>query len=548
MGIKNKLLSTCIVAVALLNTTGVYADNKDDLLNKINSLETSLSVLKTSSTNDLETAVSDLSKKYDDVYSSLGYSTSEVNYLVSLGKLSTNYKADLITEYTELKSLISSKTTDELDDLTSIEDNIKFNYSTVSDNQKTTLLGSITDIENNYTGLQTSFSEKVSSLKSEYTTNLANYKTTVKSAFDANKTTISALTDFSKKYEKLYSVNKEFEENYNEFKKAYLAYGSNLNSFSDERQAYYVSLLKKELEKIRDVNLEANKSLATYESDINRLMEILLENFSNSLKLKIADSYGLVFSDTDITSITAKYDTAKSRYYDADGNILASKVLANTGATQEIEYIYDKLSEINTKVVTLIGTGANSNTFENVKIRLENEMVKYYNANYEGYRQDLLLKLKEKLNIVSLEAKNVILAADTIDLRYSLLNDKITKSNDANYINEQVAAYKKEVAIYSYLNSDIINKKLSTLDNNLSIFAVKKELGQFKYNKMSQTKYDASLVAIFNKLKTKYPEKHTQKLNTVLTKVNSLLENGKLSDKNRFMLLCVKLNILNYLK
>lgn len=175
-------------------------------------------------------------------------------------------------------------------------------------------------------------------------------------------------------------------------------------------------------------------------------------------------------------------------------------------------------------------------------------MVKYYNANYEGYRQDLLVKLKEKLNIVALEAKNTILAADTIDLRYSLLNDKISKSNDIAYINSQITAYKKEVAIYNYLNSDVINKKLATLEYNLEVFAIKKELGQFKYNKMSQTKYDASLTGIFTKLKTKYPEKYSEKLKALVTKINTLLENGKLSDKNRFMLLCVKYNIINYIK
>jgi len=94
-------------------------------------------------------------------------------------------------------------------------------------------------------------------------------------------------------------------------------------------------------------------------------------------------------------------------------------------------------------------------------------MIRFYNENYQGYREDLLLKLKEKLNIIALEAKNVILAADTIDLRFSLLNDKISKSNDINYINEQIANFKKDVAKYSYLNNSALNLKLSNLNANL---------------------------------------------------------------------------------
>jgi hypothetical protein len=174
-------------------------------------------------------------------------------------------------------------------------------------------------------------------------------------------------------------------------------------------------------------------------------------------------------------------------------------------------------------------------------------MIKFYNDNYKNYREDLLLKLKEKLNIVALEAKNTILASDTIDLKYSLLNDKISASNDIDYINAKIAEFKKDVSKYSYLKSETLNKKLASLDHNLKIFVVKKELSSFKYNKMDKTKYDKELLIIFEKLKSKYPDDYIVRLNTVIDKIDKLLST-KLNDKTRFMLLCVKLNILNYIK
>jgi hypothetical protein len=64
-----------------------------------------------------------------------------------------------------------------------------------------------------------------------------------------------------------------------------------LTTFSEEKQKYYVDTLKSELEKIRDVNIEANKNLENYKVDINRLIDILVENFANSLKNKIDNSY-----------------------------------------------------------------------------------------------------------------------------------------------------------------------------------------------------------------------------------------------------------------
>jgi hypothetical protein len=66
-------------------------------------------------------------------------------------------------------------------------------------------------------------------------------------------------------------------------------------------------------------------------------------------------------------------------------------------------------------------------------------MVKFYNSNFESYRDDLKAKLKEKLDLNALETKNALLASDSIDLRFSLLNDKISKSNDLTFIQEQIS-------------------------------------------------------------------------------------------------------------
>jgi hypothetical protein len=99
-------------------------------------------------------------------------------------------------------------------------------------------------------------------------------------------------------------------------------------------------------------------------------------------------------------------------------------------------------------------------------------MVKYYNDNYQSYREDLLAKLKEKLDLNSLETKNALLASDSIDLRYSMLNDKIVKSTDLAYIKDQVSTFKSDISKYSYLNNASLNKKIKKLNNNLDIYII----------------------------------------------------------------------------
>jgi len=547
LGLKNKFLIALIVIISTTNFV-LAQTNKEYLLNKIDTLETNLVTLKTNSSKDLEDKVFALSKSFDDLFITLWYDTKTINYLVSLWKISSNFKEDLSLELNTLNKEITNKTTAELNSLSTIKNNIRLNYSTVSDSEKVALENSIKNIESNYTNLSKTFAGKIITLNTKYTSVLKDYEIDIKNIYNSNTTTIATLNDFSTKYENLFSVYSQFDSNYQKFKDTYLAFAWELTLFSEEKQKYYVDVLRKELEKIRDINIERNKWLENHRLDINRLIEILVQNFENSLILKINDSYWVIYSDTDISSIISRFNTIKNRYYDLDWRLKASEVISNTWSLEELNFVFEKLNIINSKIANLLWTWTTSNSLSNVKIRLENEMIRFYNENYQGYREDLLLKLKEKLNIIALEAKNVILAADTIDLRFSLLNDKISKSNDINYINEQIANFKKDVAKYSYLNNSALNLKLSNLNANLWVFIVQKELAQFKYNKMSQAEYKAQLDKILPQLKAKYPQSYISKLETLIVKIDKLLENPKLNDKTRFVLLTVKLNVLNFIK
>lgn len=545
MILRNKIFVSIVAILFTFNFS--YADNKTDLLSEITTLETNLVSLKSNSINDLDSKISVLMSNYDNVFINLTYDSKTVDYLVSLWKINSNFKQDLLLELSTLKNEILSKINIEISSLNTVKDDVNYKYTTISDNEKTNIESRINNINNNYKNLGDTFVWKINLLNSKYTTNLENYTNNLKSVVESNKITIDLIKDFASKYEILYTLNAEFEKNHNSFKETYLSYAWDLTLFSENKQKEYVETLKTELERLRDANIDANKSLENYKPDIDRFINILLENFENSLFLKIADSYWIIYSDSNINSIISRFNTLKNRYYDLDWNLKAKEVISNTGALKEVSFLQEKLWEINTKIKILLWDENTSNTIDNVKIRLENEMIRFYNSNYQNYREDLLLKLKEKLNITALETKNSILAADTIDLRYSLLNDKISVSNDIKYINTQIDNFKKDVAKYSYLNSDILNTKITNLDNNLSIFVIQKELTQLKYNKMSSTKYETQLSGIFNQLKTKFPSNYKNKLNIVLGRVNKALE-YKLTDKNKHMLLIIKLEILKFIK
>lgn len=545
----NKILTLSFLWVFLLSTNTFAATNKETLISNITTLETKINTTKTSNISNLEDVVTTLSTNFDTAVTDLWYTSQDVEYLVSLWKISTNFKTDLITEQASIKSDLNTAISNELSTLDALKDNINYNYTTVSDSQKVSFDSQISTIDDNIDNISETYTSKIDKLKTKYTSSLTTYKSNLKSAFEWNKTNISTIASFDDSFQDLYSLVLTFQSNYDTFKIAYLSYAWELEAFSTTKQEYYINALKTELNNLKTKNIEANSNLKTYESDIDRLIDLLLENFSNSLKLDINESYWVLFSDTsDVDSILNSFTNLKNKYYDTDWLIKWTLVVSNSWTTDEIKSLKTKLTTINNSLKNLIWDDSSSTiTISNVKVRLENQMVKFYNANYDDYRQDLLTKIKEKLDVNTLEAKSVIIAADSIDLRYSLLSDKINKSNDLSYINTQIADFKDSVNIYSYLNSQTLNKKIKKINNNLDIFVINKETALAKYKSYTNiwAAYETQVSAILNKLEAKYPDTYNEKLDTLVTRIDTVLWKY-VSAKSRYTLLVIKKTIVTW--
>lgn len=541
---KNKLLIAGVLLFGMIFQ--VQADaNRDTLLSDISKLESNLTTLKTTKSADLEKKVFNLSSDYDAAFTSMWYDSKVVSYLVGLGKLNSNFKQDMGSELNTLNTEISTKVATELSTLAGIKNNILLNYPTVNEADKTKLSASIATVSKNYSDLDGIFTTKINTLYTKYSSSLASYKSNLKTAYDNNSTQVAALKNFNDKYNDLYNLNVQFESNYTAFKDSYLAYAGDLSVFSEQKQAFYVEMLRKELEGLRDANLKSNPTLVNYKNDIDRLITILLENFKNSLQNNMAASYGVIYSESDINSLRSRFQTIKNRYYDVDGNMKVSEVIGNSGAILEVTNTRDKLSTVNTNIKDLLGGSNAKISYENVKIRLENEMIKYYNANYTKYREDLIAELKQKLNFVAQDTKNMILAADNIDIRYNILNEKLKKMSDVTSINTEIKNFRQDINKYTYLNNATINAKVFKIDSNLKLYVINQELNQDKYSTLTFAKNKAKAQTLFTALKEKYPDTYKEKFQLIESRIDTALEK-KLSTKNRFTLLSLKASLINF--
>ncbi len=547
---KNKILAIGVITLGICSQfSSVSAlTNKESLLQDISKLEKNLWDFRVAKLQDIDTKLQALSKEYDDAVTTLWYDIRTLNYLVSLGKISTNSKNDLVNEFIAIKADITAKVTQELSTLGSLKDNVQYQYTTVSDAQKTILSSQIQKVDDAYKNLQSTFQLSITTTENKYKTNLATYKSTIKSAIENNASSLSVVRDFHTAYESLYSTKIDFDTKYNAFQESYLSFAGELSLFSQDTQKKYIEKLTSALYEIRDKNFEANPTLSSHKLDIDRLIDILIENFRNSLSSHIEQNYWVLHSDTDISSLNTRFNTLKNRYFDANSNVIAPEVLSNSGALTEVRFVRDKYTEINASLLTLLWDSTANNTFSNLKIRLENEMVRFYNANYTKYTDDVLLKLKEKLELTALENRNVLLAADSIDIRYKLFSDDIQKSRNLVYIQQQIQAFEKDMEKYSYLQSSAIDNKVKRLLNNSQIYLIDVELANVKFRKYDAnvTKLNTQLQALFPQMEKKFSKTYIARLETFSKNIDILLKR-KLSDKNRHMLLIVKKVVLQYL-
>lgn len=547
---KNKILALWIIPflVSIQYSPVSAATNKEVLLQNISALETNLNSLRTSKHQDIDTKLQSLAKQYDDVVISLWYDVRTLNHLVSLGKISTNSKNDLVAEFIALKSDITSKITQELATLSALKDNIQFQYTTVTDAQKTILNQSITQVDTTYKNLITTFTNNITTTENKYKTNLVNYKSTIQSAINANTTLLATLKDFHTTYETLYSTKIDFDAKYNSFQQTYLSFAGELSVFSAEAQEKYVKKLQEALFEIRDKNFEANPSLVAHKLDVDRLIGILVENFKNALSNHIDKNYWVLHSDTDLASLNTRFSSLRNRYFDANSNLIATEVSNNSGALVEVKFLRDKYVEINTNLNALLWDTTTNNTLSNLKIRLENEMIRFYNTNNSKYSDDVLLKLKEKLEIIAMENRNILLAADSIDIRYKLFSDSIENSRNLLFIRWEIDTFKKDMQKYDYLQSQAINNKIKRLINNAEVYLIDVELLNVKFRKYDNnaTKLNSQLQNIFPQMEKKFSKTYISRLENLVKNVDVMLTK-KLSDKNTHMLLIVKKVTLNYL-
>ena len=528
--------------------------SKEDLLTNINLLNTELNSLRDDKTKSLSDMVKELTANYKEIYSISGNTQDAIVYLVDMWKLKLDFSKELLQDFNELSNDIITKVSEESSKLMQVSNQIDISIDWLSEDEIKSYWESFEEIKNNTDDIKELIEWKTIKLEKEYTDKLKDIKDSIETALKENSSSLNTLEEFKSEYEKLKSQIEKYNKNSEEFKKEYLSYSSEILSYIDDKSLEYKETLKKALDDIKDKNINVNTALSDFLNDIDRNIDFQINNFEFKISQDINETYWIIKTIYNYDVNLGVYNDIKNRYINIDSEIKASEVLSNTWALDDIKRVKSNLSSANEKLSILLEDDDSLKSLETIKAWIENELIKIYNENYEDYKNNLIDKLKEKIKIIDLENKNIVAIAEIIDIKYSLLLEKLKTLKTYEDKKYQTNSFRDYANAYKVIKSETLDKKIENINNVIDKYIIKEEIKNLKsicenddnkkYNKMDENLMSQLDMYIWEKLKKYEDEKALNKINKVSDKLEIILASQE-TWKTNYILLKIKSYLLS---
>lgn len=541
----NKKIALIILAIFSF-TNLALASVKTDLTSRLSTLETKYSTLKISEQDNLKAKVTALNTEYSNIFKNLWYEDKVIEYLESLWKLNTNFKENLLEEYNTVNTFIAEETSEDTTKIASTKNTIDFDDN-ITDSEQTAYSTTIDGYDARYNDLKNTIDLKISALETKYKNLITNEKSKIQWVVEQNLTWIKNLDSFLDKYNSLTTQVTEFKKLYQKFNDTYLAYSSDLTALINTKEAFYVNLLDEKLTKIKEDNIKANVTLKANEWELIVHQNKLTKDFKLSLAKYIDDEYFVLYSKKDVDRILENYDSITTKFVDSEGKIRSSEVLNDKNAFEQIESNSADLKKINDAVKEMMDESSTENTLENMKVKIENKIIGYYNDNFMTYIDDMTNKIKEKLSLFSLQNTDWVIINEILGLKYENLYYRVLQGDYTDNRKEQeITRFLAYIKQYSALKNSMVDNKINALSLELETYIINKQLNHSKFDKYI-TQKSALLKEIQGILdmfkKELSDEEYTKKMDWIIKNINTLMQT-KINTKSKFTLLIVKLWII----
>lgn len=508
----------------LVFSSSVSADNKFDLIDKIDNLQSSFSSLKKSELDDLKETVIDLKSSYDSILEKLWYNSETINYLKNLWDFSGDFVENMSLDYTDLNNQITTKINSSNLDLTNIKDDIELNYSSVSERQKAILEPKIDELQTTYDRLKEDIKEDIDDFQDKHESKLSTEKSRIKDIAQDAKSSIWEISSFSDDFEEFDSTMVDFSKEYEIFKKTYLTYLGDINFTISSKSDEYTAVLSDSLDKILEANKKVYPSLSGSDLELSNYKKVLLWEFSSSLEDYIESNYFVLNSDADISSLVQKHKEIKAKYIDSDGNINGDEVVSNKWISGEVKLLTTKLKTLKASLEAINWSQDWTKDLNIIETEVENNIIDFYNNNSQDYKDRFVAKIRDKLSIVSLQTKNAIVVSEIISLKYALIMMGLEWVEDLDVIRDKMLSFKLYTNQFKSFDNKELDKKIRKLDSNFEKIFIEKDLSRSKFTsyKGKEAKMRRDLRVQLSAIKDSYWEEKFEK--EILTQANEKID------------------------
>lgn len=456
--------------------------NKEVVIEQFETLISSFTELKSDKAGDLWELIATLNKKYDALFTNLGYDSKTIDYLNSLEALNTNFKDEIVKDYNRTNTSIENTINAKMLEISNLKNQVTFAYSSINETKKTELEGDIGSFANEYQDIKEDIERDIQNLKNEYETKIEQHSKELAKALSAAKVDLGKINSFVASFDELEKAIIKFQRLYDTFEENYLTYLGDINQTISDKKEEYSDKLDSVLSKTLTSNIIKYKTLEGYETEGKSRIKEIVTNFKFDLTNHLNSTYYIVYSQSDMEAILNEYKVLKNKYFDSEGNVKSKEVVANKNFSTQFQNYASKVKKANKAMEELMEWDKDE-TLKNIQTEIENNIIDFFNDNAEKYLNAFKDAIEDKLTIRNVENNSIIALNEILELRYILMMNSFTEDMSESAIKSNVDAFKLYSNQFLRLKNSSLTRKVNQVNARLDLYIINKELAKTKYYK-----------------------------------------------------------------
>ncbi len=551
-----KIISALVLSVFFFhNILNVFAlTNKETLVNNIDILKTNISKDISIKEALLTQKAYDLSNLYDKKIKELNINPDDVDILLKANKINIlNFRQEIQDQFISLKQSLFSDIKNNLNNLTSLKDEVSIWYSEISFAQKTAFDEKIKQINANYTLFLSGSTENINNFYNVFSLKIDGIIAGIQKWISENLAYISFIQNIKSKYQKIESNLLSINKLVWIIEKDVLQKLQNNIVFLKNDKNKYTQALNTDLNDWIKKALEKNSKLKKYESSLKNFVDNLMQKWQQYLDVNFSDDENLFLVLMKAKNIINSEKDLRLQIYDSTWNIRFLELSETWTLMIKIDSLSKDLEDSNLNLNKLIALYWTGNVANDRSTKLKTDLYNTYKEKYALYQDEVIKYMQTCITNDSLEEKALSQSLKMLDLEEEVFKWSIDDSMKFNILDLLVNNFNIKIdnLIKNETNDKVI-KKAKSLKYKYENLLVKKLLEEDfgpNFDKNLETKLRNDLNKILQSIKEKLEnDSFYQKLEKVLWKIDKILIKSDINKKKQFMIFIIKSTILENLQ